>query len=166
MMATLRSFIALLLDQTMAGARSRRKTGTHFSGSRSKNSARAQPSNRRFAPKKEARPKGPGTPYSLRRNIIRNRRKTMRCLRFGELNFASGPAAVGSFGGIDPAQHFLEVVLDRFITKAGPGAEGFGVKHQDRSPPGLQDPFGLEGLESPGWCSCGRPPTGSRAVHG
>jgi hypothetical protein len=36
MMATLRSFIALLLDRTMAGARSRRKTGTHFSGSRSK----------------------------------------------------------------------------------------------------------------------------------
>src|SRR5580704_9147069 len=36
MMATLRSFIALLLNQPMAGARSRRKTGTHFSGSRSK----------------------------------------------------------------------------------------------------------------------------------
>src|SRR5580704_14882374 len=36
MMATLRSFIALLLHQAMAGARSRRKTGTHFSGSRSK----------------------------------------------------------------------------------------------------------------------------------
>jgi hypothetical protein len=31
------------------------------------------------APKKEARPKGPGTPYSLRRNIVRNRRKTMGC---------------------------------------------------------------------------------------
>ena len=37
----------------------------------------------RVAPKKEARPKGPGTPYSLRRNIVRNRRKTMRYLRFG-----------------------------------------------------------------------------------
>ncbi|MGO8913060.1 MAG: hypothetical protein ACLQDM_27565, partial [Bradyrhizobium sp.] len=35
------------------------------------------------APKKDARPKGPGTPYSLRRNIVRNCRKTMRCLRFG-----------------------------------------------------------------------------------
>jgi hypothetical protein len=31
------------------------------------------------APKKEARPKGPGTPYSLRRNIFRNRQKTMGC---------------------------------------------------------------------------------------
>src|ERR1700722_3305607 len=91
MMATLRSFIALLLDQTMAGARSRRKTGTHFSGSRSKNSVRAQPSKGRFAPKKEARPKGAGTPYSLRRNIVRNRRKTVRCLRFGELIFAKLP---------------------------------------------------------------------------
>nr|HEV8008849.1 hypothetical protein [Bradyrhizobium sp.] len=49
----------------------------------------AQPSKGRFAPKKEARPKGPGTPYSLRRNIVRNRRKTMRCLRFGELIFAT-----------------------------------------------------------------------------
>jgi hypothetical protein len=29
------------------------------------------------APKKEARPKGPGTTYSLRRNIVRNCRKTM-----------------------------------------------------------------------------------------
>ncbi len=37
----------------------------------------------RSPPKKEARPKGPGIPYSLRRNIVRNRRKTMRCLRFG-----------------------------------------------------------------------------------
>jgi hypothetical protein len=35
------------------------------------------------APKKEARPKGPGTPCSLRRNIVRNCRKTMRSLRFG-----------------------------------------------------------------------------------
>jgi hypothetical protein len=34
----------------------------------------------RIAPKKEARPKGPGTPYSLRRNIVRNCRKTMRYL--------------------------------------------------------------------------------------
>src|SRR5665647_3133235 len=36
MMATLRRFIAVLLARTMAGARSHRKTGTHFSGSRSK----------------------------------------------------------------------------------------------------------------------------------
>jgi len=27
--------------------------------------------------------KGPGKPYALRRNIVRNQRKTMRCLRFG-----------------------------------------------------------------------------------
>src|SRR3954449_6010651 len=56
----------------MAGARSRRKTGTHFSGSRSKLEFKG-----RLAPKKEARPKGPGTPCSLRRNIVRNCRKTM-----------------------------------------------------------------------------------------
>jgi hypothetical protein len=34
----------------------------------------------RLAPKKEARPKGPGTPCSLRRNIVRNRGKTTRNL--------------------------------------------------------------------------------------
>jgi hypothetical protein len=34
-------------------------------------------------PKKEARPKGPGTPYALRRNIFRKRQKTMVCLAFG-----------------------------------------------------------------------------------
>jgi hypothetical protein len=34
-------------------------------------------------PKKEARPKGPGTPYALRRNIARKRQKTMVCLAFG-----------------------------------------------------------------------------------
>jgi hypothetical protein len=33
--------------------------------------------------KKEARPKGPGTPYALRCNIVRKRQKTMVCLAFG-----------------------------------------------------------------------------------
>src|SRR3981189_3547348 len=95
MIATLRSFIAVLLVRTMAGARSRRKTGTHFSGSRSKPEIlfrvsmifaenrfplfRIMPEGR-LAPKKEARPKGPGKPYSLRRNIVRNRGKTTRKL--------------------------------------------------------------------------------------
>jgi hypothetical protein len=54
---------------------SRGKTGTHFSGSCS---GGAFP-----PPKKEARPKGPGTPYALRRNIFRKRQKTMVCLAFG-----------------------------------------------------------------------------------
>jgi hypothetical protein len=36
-----------------------------------------------LSPKKEARPKGPGTPYALRRNIFRKRQKTMVCLAFG-----------------------------------------------------------------------------------
>jgi hypothetical protein len=33
--------------------------------------------------KKEARPKGPGTPYSLRRNIFRKRQKSMACCQVG-----------------------------------------------------------------------------------
>jgi hypothetical protein len=49
------------------------KTGIHFSGSCSGGA---------FSPKKEARPKGPGTPYALRRNIFRKRQKTMVCLAF------------------------------------------------------------------------------------
>jgi hypothetical protein len=36
-----------------------------------------------LGPKKEARPKGPGAPYALRRNIFRKRQKTMVCLAFG-----------------------------------------------------------------------------------
>jgi hypothetical protein len=36
-----------------------------------------------LGPKKEARPKGPGAPYALRRNIVRKRQKTMVCLAFG-----------------------------------------------------------------------------------
>jgi hypothetical protein len=37
----------------------------------------------RFSPKKEARPKGPGAPYALRRNIFRKRQKTRVCWAFG-----------------------------------------------------------------------------------
>src|SRR5215212_8320721 len=35
-----------------------------------------------FTPKKEARPKGPGAPYALRRNIFRKRQKTRVCWAF------------------------------------------------------------------------------------
>src|SRR5260370_34946874 len=55
MMATLRRFIALLL-RTMAGARSHRKTGTHFSGSRSKTWS----SNGRYGSQKGSPAKRPG----------------------------------------------------------------------------------------------------------
>jgi hypothetical protein len=60
-------------------ARSHRKTGTHFSGSRFENLELAGA----LSPKKEARPKGPGTPYALRRNIVRKRQKTTVCLPAG-----------------------------------------------------------------------------------
>jgi hypothetical protein len=36
-----------------------------------------------MGPKKEARPKGPGTPYALQRNICGKRQKTMVCLALG-----------------------------------------------------------------------------------
>src|SRR5204862_6880266 len=103
MMATLRRFIALLLARTMERARSHGKTGTHFSGSRSKPGIlvpvfdlkvptracrpaigpRIGDSTRAHGAQKGSPVQGPGTLYSLRRNIVRNRRKTMRCLWFG-----------------------------------------------------------------------------------
>jgi hypothetical protein len=60
-------------------ARSRRKTGFFFPGHAQKLNFRGAC----MAPKKEARPKGPGTPYALRRNIFRKRQKTMGCFAFG-----------------------------------------------------------------------------------
>src|ERR1700710_1473571 len=105
MMAMLRRFMALLLARTMAGARSRRKTGTHFSGSRSKPGILKAP----VAPKNEARPKGPGVPCSLRRNIVRNRRKTTVCFAVGYPIFAGPAASIAFFGvRVDPPQHLLE----------------------------------------------------------
>jgi CheY-like chemotaxis protein len=53
-------------------------------------------------------------------------------------------AAMGLFGGIYPAQHFLEVVLDGFVAKAGPDPQGLPVAHQDRAAAGLQNPFRLD----------------------
>jgi hypothetical protein len=44
---------------------------------------RASNSKGKPAPKKETRPTGPGTPYSLRRNILRKHQKTMGCSAFG-----------------------------------------------------------------------------------
>jgi hypothetical protein len=71
--------MALLLVVQWWNARSRRKTGTHFSGSRFKN---LEFDGAHF-PEKGSPANGPGTPYALRRNIFRKRQKTMVCLAVG-----------------------------------------------------------------------------------
>jgi len=70
--------MVLLVGQSWK-ARFRRKTGTRFFRIALKNLE----FERRGAPKKEARPRGPGTPYALQRNIVRNHQKTMACFALG-----------------------------------------------------------------------------------
>jgi hypothetical protein len=53
-----------------------------------------------MAPKKEARPKGPGTPYSLQRNIVINRRKTMVYSTADERFVGAGSSQLEGFCGI------------------------------------------------------------------
>jgi hypothetical protein len=60
----------------MAGARSRRKTGTHFSGSRSNLEFKG-----RLPPKKEARPKGPGITLLVAAQYIQKSPKNNGLLR-------------------------------------------------------------------------------------
>src|SRR5260370_25319161 len=55
--------------------------------------------------------------------------------------------AVGLPGGIHPAQHFLEVVFNGFVAKAGPDAQRLRATHQDRAAAGLQNPFRPERLD-------------------
>src|SRR6478672_12138011 len=103
-----------------------------------------------MGPKKEARPKRPGTPYALRRNIFRKRQKTMVCLAFGELILGVSGGLIALFGvRIDPPQDFLEMGLDRLVAPAGAVAHGFRVADQDRAAPSLQRAFRLEGLNDP-----------------
>src|SRR5258708_13972032 len=63
------------------------------------------------------------------------------------INKSALSAAVGLFCRIHPAQHFLEVVLDRFVAEAGPSLQRLAVAYQDRAAAGLQDRFRLEGLD-------------------
>src|ERR1700733_7629032 len=59
------------------------------------------------------------------------------------------PAVSRFFAGIDPAQHFLEVVFDGFVTKTGPQPEGVRIPDQDRAAAGFQPALGLEHLDDP-----------------
>src|ERR1700675_3662964 len=83
MIATLRRFMALLLvvqwlERDLAG-----KPGPTFPDHAQKPGIRRGP-----RPQKGSPAKRPGTPYALRRNIVRKRQKTMVCLAFGSLIFA------------------------------------------------------------------------------
>src|SRR5258708_38859340 len=82
------------------------------------------------------------------------------------INKSALSAAVGLFCRIHPAQHFLEVVLDRFVAEAGPSLQRLAVAYQDRAAAGLQDRFRLEGLGDAAGIAAGDPQPGRRPVAG
>src|SRR5215472_14955904 len=50
---------------------------------------------------------------------------------------------------IDPAQHFLEMALDRVVAKTGALLKRISIAHHDGAAPRLQNALGLEGLDHP-----------------
>ena len=80
------------------------------------------------------------------------------------LREAPTSTAVGLLGGIHPAQHFLEVVFDGFVAKAGPDAQRLRVTHQDRAAAGLQNPFRLERLNHPAGIAAADPKQGRKLL--
>src|SRR5258708_10690642 len=80
------------------------------------------------------------------------------------INKSALSAAVGLFCRIHPAQHFLEVALDRFVAEAGPSLQRLAVAHQDRAAAGLQDRFRLEGLDDAARKASAHPEKGAGRV--
>src|SRR5258708_27000232 len=76
------------------------------------------------------------------------------------INKSALSAAVGLFCRIYPAQHFLEVVLDRFVAEAGPSLQRLPVAHQDRAAAGLPNRFRLEGLDDAAGVAAAHPHEG------
>src|SRR4030081_809517 len=93
MMATLRRFIAVLLVRTMAGARSRRKTGTHFSGSRSKTW-----NSRALGAQKGSPAKTPGHTLLVAAQYIQKTPKNNGLFRIWLAHFARKAALIAFFG--------------------------------------------------------------------
>src|SRR5260221_3983219 len=80
------------------------------------------------------------------------------------INKSALSAAVGLFCRIHPAQHFLEVVLDRFVAEAGPSLQRLAVAYQDRAAAGLQSPFRLAGMDDAARTASADPQPGRRPV--
>src|SRR5258708_24275058 len=85
-------------------------------------------------------------------------------IRLWRINKSGLSAAVGLFCRIHPAQHFLEVALDRFVAEAGPSLQRLAVAHQDRAAAGLQDRLRLEGLDDAAGIAAAHPPPGPALV--
>src|SRR5437868_2461092 len=169
MMATLRRFIAFLLARTMDRARSHVKTGTHFSGSRSKpgilvpvfdlkvptpacghavGTSDRQHYQRAWRPKRKP---GPRTGHTLLIAAQYSQKSPENNVLFVAwlADFGGKPApsgALGLFGRVNPSQHFLEVVFDSLVALAGSFAQCLAIAHHYRTPAGLQYAFRLEGL--------------------
>src|SRR5258708_36513996 len=80
------------------------------------------------------------------------------------INKSALSAAVGLFCRIHPAQHFLEVALDRFVAEAGPSLQRLAVAHQDRAAAGLPNPLPPEGPGDTGGQTAARPEQGGGRV--
>src|SRR5260370_30437591 len=118
-MATLRSFIALLLNRAMAGARSRRKTGTHFSGSRSKTwNLRAHRAQKGSPAKRTGQTLRVATQYSQKSP----ENNALFAIWLADFRSQTSPAsaAVGLLRWKYPATHFLERGFDGFVSPASP----------------------------------------------
>src|SRR5258707_14850773 len=82
------------------------------------------------------------------------------------INKSALSAAVGLFCRIHPAQHFLEVALDRFVAEAGPSLQRLAVAHQDRAAAGLQNRLRLEGLDDAAGKAAAHPQKGRELFWG
>src|SRR6266404_2433060 len=147
MMATLRSFMALLLVGQSREARFRRKTGTRFF-----RIALKKPGIREAQRAEKGSPaKATGHTLLVAAQYSQESRENNALFAIWLADFrpltwpASGAMAL--FGGINSAKHFLEVVFDGFVTQAGANPQRVAVAHQDRTATGLQHAFRLEGLD-------------------
>src|SRR6185312_7300199 len=108
----------------MVDARSRRKTGTHFSGSRFYNLELDGGA----SPQKGSPAKRTGHTLRVAPQYIQKTPKNNGLFGIWLADLGVWPALIALFRvGIDPPQHFLEMGFDRLVAQAGPQPQGVGV---------------------------------------
>src|SRR5215211_2917789 len=104
----------------------------------------------RFLPQKGSPAKRTGRTLRVAAQYIQKTPKNKGLLSIWLGDFRRVAALNALFGvGVDPPQNLLEMGFDRLIALAGPVSHGIRVADQDRTAPGLQRPFRLEGLNHP-----------------
>src|SRR6478752_5548952 len=147
MMATLRSFMALLLVGQSWKARSRRKTGTRLFRIAlklwsSKGAQRAQ----KGSPAKRT---GHTLLVAAQYSQESAENNALFAIWLADFCPRPGSGAIGLFGGINAPQHFLEVVFDGFVAQTGTNPQGLAIVYQGRTTGGFQDALCLERLNHP-----------------